>query len=173
MTTSHERIVQYLSDARAMEDDIVRRLHAHTAIAPKGDYRRLLDRHLRETEQHRDRLDGRLDELGEGRSMLDAGVDALQGVAGQLLGLYRLPATVARGQRGEERILRNAREACAAEALEIAAYRTLEELAGQLGDTKTAGLALRIRGDEERMLAALHALLPKLTGDLLRADAGP
>src|SRR5689334_18305683 len=112
MTTPHERIVQYLSDARAMEDDIVRHLHAHAAIAPKGDYRRLLDRHLRETEQHRDRLDRRLDELGEGRSVLEAGVDALQSVAGQLLGLYRLPATVARGQRGEERILRNAREAC-------------------------------------------------------------
>jgi ferritin-like metal-binding protein YciE len=172
MVTPHVKIVQYLSDARTMEEDVLRRLHAHAAVAPNGDYLRLLDRHRRETEQHRDRIDARLAELGEGRTVLDAGVDALQSVAGQLLGLYRLPTSAARGQRGEDRILRDAREACAAEALEIATYHTLEELASQLGDAKTAGLAQRIRGDEERMLAALHELLPQLTGEALRADGG-
>ena len=170
MSTADVKIVQYLSDARAMEDDIMRRLHTHAAVAPKGDYLRLLDRHLRESELHRDRLDRRLDELGEGRSALGAGVDALQTVAGQLLSLYRLPASAARGQRGEERVLHNLREACAAEALEIATYRVLEEIAGQLGDAKTAGVAQRIRGDEERMLAALHDLLPGLAADALGAD---
>jgi ferritin-like metal-binding protein YciE len=169
MSTAHVKIVQYLGDARAMEDDMVRTLHAHAALAPKGEYRRLLDRHLRETEQHRDRLDRRLDELGEGRSLLTTGVDALQSAAGQLLALYRPPAT--RGQRGEDRVLANARQGCAAEALEIATYRALEALGRELGDAKTAGLAQRIRGDEERMLEELHQLIPALAGAAVRAEA--
>ena len=164
------KIIQYLGEARAMEDDMVRTLHAHAAVAAKGEYRRLLDRHLRETEQHRDRLDQRLDELGEGRRLLDAGVDALQSVAGQLLSLYRLPAHAARGQRGEDRILSNARQGCAAEALEIATYHALEALARELGDTKTADLAQRIRADEQRMLDDLQQLIPALTSDAVHAE---
>jgi hypothetical protein len=58
-----------------------------------------------------------------------------------------------RGSSGEEKILKNAKDACAAEALEIATYAALERLAGRVGDRRTADLAGSIRADERRMLA--------------------
>ena len=63
MTTSQEKVVQYLDEARAMELGLVRELQAQIAMTPRGSYRTLLEEHLRETRSHGDRLGERLDEL--------------------------------------------------------------------------------------------------------------
>ena len=49
-------------------------------------------------------------------------------------------------------MLKNAKDAAATEALEIATYTALERLAAAAGDDETARLARLIRTDEERML---------------------
>ena len=47
-------------------------------------------------------------------------------------------------------MLKNAKDACATEELEIATYTALERLAAKVGDEQTANLAESIRADEER-----------------------
>ena len=60
-------------------------------------------------------------------------------------------------------MLKNAKDAAATEALEIATYTSIERLAKVAGDDKTAKLAASIRADEEKMLARILREVPKLT----------
>ncbi len=125
-------------------------------MTPRGDYRADLQRHLRETKSHATSLQRRLEELGESRSIVAAGLGVLQSLVGQTLALGKGPFDLLRGASGEEKLLKNAKDESAAEALEIATYRALEHFASRIGDEETARLAASIRKDEERMLAALQ-----------------
>ena len=78
-------------------------------------------------------------------------------------------------------MLKNAKDACATEALEIATYTALERLARAVGDDETAELAASIRADEEQMLARILREIPQahrrrrradVNGDLLRVTTG-
>jgi ferritin-like metal-binding protein YciE len=169
-TTGTEKVVQYLSEAHATELALVRTLQAHAAMTPRGDYRKLLERHLRETRQHADRVERRLEQLGEGRSIVQASTDVLQSAVGQIAALGKAPMDLVRGESGEEKLVKNAKDECATEALEIATYDALEALAKEVGDTKTAELAASNRADEEQMLKDLRALLPELTAAAARAE---
>ena len=75
-----------------------------------------------------------------------------------------------RGSGGEEKVLKNAKDACASEALEIATYLAIEHLARAVGDEQTAALAAEIRADEEAMLERVLGEIPKLTKAVVRAD---
>lgn len=112
----------------------------------------------------------RLDELGEGRNVVHAGTEALQSFVGQVASLSKLPIDLVRGETGEEKLVKNAKDECATEALEIATYDALEALAREVGDDKTAELAARNRTDEENALGALRALLPELKAAAVRAE---
>ena len=170
MATGTEKVVQYLGEAHATELALVRTLQAHVSMTPRGDYRKLVERHLRETRQHADRVAKRLDELGEGRNLARAGTEALQSFVGQVAALGKLPVDLVRGESGEEKLVKNAKDECATEALEIATYDALEALASEVGDDKTAELAARNRADEERTLQELRAMLPALTAAAARAE---
>jgi ferritin-like metal-binding protein YciE len=172
MTQSQQKIVQYLNEAHATEVGLVRVLQAQIAIAPRGEYRTGLERHLRETRNHVERLQRRLGELGGGANMLQAGTGALESAVSQALALAKTPLDLLRGSGGEEKVLKNAKDACATEALEVATYISLERLARAVGDTKTADLAASIRADEERMLERVLAEIPKLTEAVVRAQVG-
>ena len=67
-------------------------------------------------------------------------------------------------------MLKNAKDACATEALEIATYTAIEQLARSVGDEETAKLAASIRADEEKMLERIMRELPKLTAAVVGAD---
>jgi ferritin-like metal-binding protein YciE len=170
MTTTQDKIVQYLHEAHAMELALARTLQAHSAMTPAGAYRTALERHRRETREHADRLARRLGELGHGRSLAEAGYGLVQRLAGQLLALGKAPLDVVRGASGEEKLLKNAKDECASEALEIATYDAIEQLARQAGDETTAALAAELRADEERMLATLRELLPALSAAVVGAE---
>ena len=60
-------------------------------------------------------------------------------------------------------MLKNAKDAAATEALEIATYTAIERLARAVGDDETAKLAASIRADEEQMLERVLKEIPKLT----------
>ena len=66
--------------------------------------------------------------------------------------------------------MKNAKDACATEALEIATYTAIERLARSVGDDETAELAASIRADEEKMLERVMREIPKLTDAVVRAD---
>ena len=75
-----------------------------------------------------------------------------------------------RGASGEEKLLKNAKDESATEALEIATYRALEHFARRTGDGKTARLAASIRKDEERMLAVLQERVTTLVDEVIRSE---
>jgi ferritin-like metal-binding protein YciE len=170
MTDSTDKIVQYLAEAKASELGLVRELQAQIAIAPRGSYRTLLEKHLRETRSHADRVGRRLDELDHGSNPLEMIGDVAQTLVGQAISVGRAPLSLLRGSGGEEKMLKNAKDSCAAEALEIATYIAIERLAKDLDDDRTARLAASIREDEEHMLERLRDELPKLTDAVVRAD---
>lgn len=167
---SAQKTIQYLTEAHATEQALTRTLQAHIAMTPRGGYRTDLERHLRETKSHATSLQQRLEELGDSRSAVVASVGVLQGLLGQALALGKGPFDLLRGASGDEKLLKNAKDESATEALEIATYRALEHFARRTGDTKTARLAASIRKDEERMLAALQERITTLVDNVIRSE---
>jgi ferritin-like metal-binding protein YciE len=164
------KIVQYLNEANATELALVRELQAQIAMTPSGRYRNGLEQHLQETRHHAQRVEERLGELGQGSNPLQLGVGVVQSVAGQALALAKTPLNVIRGSGGEEKVLKNAKDSCASEALEIATYTSLARLAGAVGDQKTERLAKSVLEDEQRMLKRVLDEIPRLTDAVARAE---
>jgi ferritin-like metal-binding protein YciE len=165
-----QKIVQYLNEAHGSELALVRQLQAQIAMTPKGQYRDGLETHLQETRRHAERVEARLAELAQGNNPLHAGVGALESLIGQALALIKTPLDLVRGSGGEEKVLKNAKDSCAAEALEIATYTALARLARTAGDAKTERLAKSIRGDEQKMLDRLLREIPRLTDAVAQAE---
>jgi ferritin-like metal-binding protein YciE len=170
MHDANEKILQYLNEAHASESGLVRVLQSQIAMTPRGSYRTGLEKHLRETREHAERLRGRMRELGDGGGILQAGVGIAESMAAQALALGKTPLDLLRGSGGEEKVLKNAKDAAATEALEIATYTAIEQLARSVGDDETARLAVSIRGEEQRMLDKILREIPKLTEAVVRAD---
>jgi ferritin-like metal-binding protein YciE len=165
-----QKIVQYLNEAHGAELALVRQLQAQIAMTPRGPYRDGLETHLQETRRHAERLEGRLAELGQGSNPLQVGLGVLESLVGQALALTKTPFDLVRGSGGEEKVLKNAKDSYAAEALEIATYTAIARLARIAGDAKTARLAESILGDEQRMLDRLLKEIPRLTDAVARAE---
>jgi ferritin-like metal-binding protein YciE len=170
MNSSKQKVVQYLNEAHATEMALTRVLQSQIAMTPRGSYRSALESHLIETRDHADRVERRLQALGAGGNPLQAVVGVAETVVGQVLAFGKTPLDLLRGSGGEEKVLKNAKDAAATEALEIATYTALERLASAVGDDDTAKLAASIRADEEKMLERVLRELPKLTDAVVRAD---
>ena len=165
-----QKITQYLNEAHGAEVALVRQLQAQIAMTPRGQYRDGLESHLRETRGHAERVEARLGELGQGNNPLQAGLGPLESLIGQALALTKTPLDLVRGTGGEEKVLKNAKDSCAAEALEIATYTALARLARTAGDAKTEKLAKSVLADEQRMLDRLLKEIPRLTDAVSQAE---
>jgi ferritin-like metal-binding protein YciE len=170
LTKQQQKIVQYLNEAHGSEQALTRQLQAQIAMTPKGRYRNGLETHLDQTRRHAERIEGRLAELGQGNNPLQVGLGALESLVGQALALTKTPFDLVRGSGGEEKVLKNAKDSCAAEALEIATYTALAQLARTAGDGETERLAKSIMGDEQKMLDRLLKEIPRLTDAVARAE---
>jgi ferritin-like metal-binding protein YciE len=170
MPSPQQKILQYLNEAHATELALTRVLQSQIAMTPRGSYRSALETHLSETRDHGDRVARRLTVLDQGGNPLQAIVGLAEAVVGQLLALSKTPLDLLRGSGGEEKILKNAKDTAATEALEIATYTALERVAQAVGDDETATLAASIRADEEKMLARVLREIPKLADAVVRAD---
>jgi len=170
MSRSEQKVVQYLNEAHASEVALVRVLQSQIAMTPDGRFRSGLETHLEETRGHASRLQDRIGELKEGSNPLLAVVGLAETIVGQAMALAKTPADLVRGTGGEEKVLKNAKDAAATEALEIATYTALEQLAKTVGDERTEALAASIRADEEKMLARILREIPALTKAVVSAD---
>ncbi len=171
MSQSEQKVVQYLNEAHATEVGLVRVLQSQIAMTPRGSYRTGLEKHLRETQTHVERVQTRLSQLGSGTPLL-AGIGFMESALSQTLALWQVPLDLLRGASGEEQVLKNAKDTCAGEALAIATYTALEHLADAVGDETTAKLAASIRADEEQMLDRVVRELPKLARAVVRTVDG-
>jgi ferritin-like metal-binding protein YciE len=170
MSRSEQKVVQYLTEAHAHEMALVRVLQSQIAMTPRGSYRSALETHLGETRDHAERVAARADALGRRSDPLTAITDLAETFVAQTLALGKTPFDLLRGSGGEEKVLKNAKDACATEALEIATYTAIEQLARSVGDKETEKLAASIRADEEKMLDRIMRELPKLTAAVVGAD---
>jgi ferritin-like metal-binding protein YciE len=170
MDASQRKTVQYLNEAKASEDALVRVLQSQIAMTPRGSYRASLESHLEETRDHSARVGERLRQLRAGSNPLMTVVGIWEDFLGQGLALTKTPFDLLRGSSGEEKVLKNAKDACATEALEIATYTAIERLARHVGDDQTAKLAAAIRAEEEAMLATILRELPKLADAVAGAE---
>ncbi|MEA2371154.1 MAG: hypothetical protein QOH12_1548 [Solirubrobacteraceae bacterium] len=164
MNQSEQKIVQYLGEAHASEAGLTRVLEAQIGMTPRGSFRDLLEGHLTETRDHADRVRARIVEIAGngGFNPLSLGISVAETLISQVIAIGKTPIDLLRGSGGEEKLLKNAKDDCAAESLEIATYIALDALAKSVGDDATAKLARSILADEERMLDALRAELPRL-----------
>ena len=162
-----QKVVQYLNEAHGAELALVRQLQAQIAMTPKGEYRDGLETHLQETRRHAERVEV-VERAGQGNNPVQAGFGAVESLIGQALALTKTPLDLVRGTGGEEKVLKNAKDSCAAEALEIAAYTALGRLAYTAGDAKPSGWPGRFSSDEQRMLDRLLREIPRLTDAVAR-----
>jgi ferritin-like metal-binding protein YciE len=170
MARSEQKVVQYLGEAHAGEVALTRVLQSQIAMTPRGSVRAALEEHLEETRDHAARLRERIEELDAGRNPLKLVVGLTETVIGQTIALSKTPLDLVRGGGGEEKVLKNVKDAVATEALEIATYDALEALARAVGDERTAALAVSIRGDEQAMLVRLLGEIPALAQAVVRAE---
>ena len=163
----------YLDEAHAMETALVTNLTAHIGLTTDPDYRALLERHLEETRAQVRNIERRRKAVGHARrNPIRAGVGLARDVAGQALVLTKGPLDALRTADQHDRMLKNARDECATEALEIATYDVLETVAKAAGDNPTAKLAADHRKQEERMLADLRAVIARLAVDTFESRTG-
>ena len=170
MEASKQKVLQYLNEAHASESALVRVLQSQIAMTPRGSYRTGLETHLTETRNHATRVNRRLKALDQGSNPFTAFVGLWEDLVGQTLALGKTPFDLLRGSGGGERVLKNAKDACATEALEIATYTAIERLATAVGDHDTAKMSASIRADEEKMLQRILREIPKLTDAVVGAD---
>ena len=166
-------LLKHLEEAHATEQALVTNLRAHITMTPRGSYRESLERHLAETKAQERALARRIREVGRAGSLLGAAYGLFTTALGQAIVLTKGPFDLLRGgASGEEKLLKNARDEAASEALEIAIYDAIEALAKAVGDEPTAQLAVRHRADEEKMLAELRGHIPPLARAVAEAQAG-
>ena len=162
------KLVQYLSEAYAKEQELVQSLEAHIEMTTKMPYKKRLREHLKETKQHGKSLERRIKKISGG------GPQLLDKVAGQAAGkakaLAKGPMHALRGVGEAEKMLKNAKTEYFNEHEEIATYTALETLAEQVGDKETAKLAREIRRDEERMAKFLAGQIPILTKAVVQEE---
>jgi ferritin-like metal-binding protein YciE len=168
MSDATETIIEYLREAHAFEEATAGMLHGHLRGAPPGPYRSAVRRHLDETRRHAHLIEDRLTDLGASESLLRSGLTVVEGIAGRVAGIALGPLNLIVSRTSADTLLRNAQDAIASEAREVATYEALERLATAAGDDATASLVRGIRADEERALETFRDLLESLADRVVR-----
>ncbi|MER7283383.1 hypothetical protein ABT369_54065 [Dactylosporangium sp. NPDC000244] len=170
MATVREKVVQYLQDARAAEYALTTMLAVNIAVTPEGDYRRRLESQRQRSRERVSRVSDRLGELGVRRSIRHLGMDIARVTGGQAVALATVPVQLLRGPGGEERVLKNARDLCAATGVLDANYRALAQIAHTCRDERTAKLAVDLQAQSEEMLSECYASLDRLAEAVVFAE---
>ena len=144
MATLEEKLVEYIDDAYAMEQNVLRMLDGMIGTTKDPQMKRALERHKKQTEKQAERLEERLQEHGKSPSKAKA-------AGGVMAALMKSVVDVAR----DDNPGRNARDGFATEHMEIASYEMLERVARKAKDRKTAAVARQNREEEEAMARSI------------------
>jgi ferritin-like metal-binding protein YciE len=169
------KLIQFLNEAHAKEAELEADLTAHIALTEKTPYKKRLQKHLRETKDHKRRVAQRIKALGGSATsgVRAPGVpDAVGELAGKGIAAVKGQVGIARAAvtAQAETHLRNAREELREEYVEIGIYASIEAFASEVGDRGTAQLAKSIRRDEQKTADYLERLIPQLVKDVVRAE---
>ena len=109
MTALEEKLVEYIDDAYAMEQNVLRMLDGMITTTEDPQMKRALERHKKQTEKQAERLEECLSEHG-------ATPSAVKEAGGIMAALMKGVLDMARGDKAG----RNARDGFATEHMEIA-----------------------------------------------------
>jgi ferritin-like metal-binding protein YciE len=159
MTALEEKLVEYIDDAYAMEQNVLRMLDGMIATTKDPQMKRSLERHKKQTEQQAERLEECLSAHG-------ATPSAVKEAGGIMAALMKGVVDMARGDKAG----RNARDGFATEHMEIASYQMLERVAKKAGDKQTAAVARKNREEEEAMARNINAKWNKIVDQSLKEE---
>jgi ferritin-like metal-binding protein YciE len=159
MTALEEKLVEYIDDAYAMEQNVLRMLDGMITTTDDPQMKRALERHKKQTEKQAERLEECLSEHG-------ATPSAMKEAGGIMAALMKGVLDVARGDKAG----RNARDGFATEHMEIASYQMLERVAKKAGDKRTAAVARQNREEEEAMARSIDAKWNKIVEQSLKEE---
>lgn len=140
MSDLQSLLVKHLDEALAMEQTVERMLDGMIRTSDDPEIIDRLEHHKLETQEHAALLRRRLEAHGAQPSLV-------RQAAGVFEALAKLPLDAVRGEQAG----RNARDAYAAEHLEIASYELLRRVAERAGDEETARACLDIVEQERAM----------------------
>jgi ferritin-like metal-binding protein YciE len=159
MTALEEKLVEYIDDAYAMEQNVLRMLDGMIGTTKDPQMKRSLERHKKQTEKQAERLEECLREHGASPSKAKE--------AGGIMGaLMKGVVDMARGDKAG----RNARDGFATEHMEIASYQMLERVAKKAGDKHTAAVARQNREEEEAMARSIDSKWNKIVEQTLKEE---
>ncbi len=163
MSNQQDSLLAWLKDAHALELNAVQTYQNHSKDAGEKGYPALqqrLEQHLEESRRHAEQVETCIERLSGSTS---AAKDAL----GAVSGFFQ-----ARGSGlAADEVVKNTLGDYAAEAFEIASYRSLVAGARDLGDEETARVCESILQDEERMAEFLLGQIPIVTKGFLDRQA--
>ena len=159
MTAIEEKLVEYIDDAYAMEQNVLRMLDGMIGTTKDPQMKRALERHRKQTEKQAERLEECLAEH-------DATPSKTKEAGGVVAALMKSVVDMARGDKAG----RNARDGFATELMEIASYQMLERVAKKAGDKHTAAVARQNREEEEAMARSIDAKWNKIVDLSLREE---
>ena len=159
MTALEEKLVEYIDDAYAMEQNVLRMLDGMIDTTKDPQMKRALERHKKQTEKQAERLEECLREH-------DASPSKTKEAGGVMAAMMKGVVDMARGDKAG----RNARDGYATEHMEIASYQMLERVARKAGDKHTAAVARQNREEEEAMARSINAKWNKIVDQSLREE---
>ena len=159
MSDLQTQLVKYLTDAHALEQNSLQGLRSAATHTSDAAFKQRLERHIAETERHKELLEQRLEALGESPSKVK---DAAQGMAGAAKQAVDAARPDSSGKV--------ARDAYVAESLEIVSYELLKRVATTAGDQASAAVAEQILREERAMRDDIEASLDRLAAISLEEE---
>jgi ferritin-like metal-binding protein YciE len=154
-----EQLVKHIDEAYALEQNVLRMLDGMISTTDDPEILDALEYHKMQTQKHADRMAERLEAH-------DTTPSAVKQIGGVLGALAKMPLDFVRGEKAG----RNARDAYAAEHLEIASYELLRRIAEKAGDGETALAAQEIIAEEQAMAKLIEANWDKFAEVSLREE---
>lgn len=160
MTDKRDRLVQWLRDAHAMEEQAETMLDAQASrIESYPQLRSRIEDHKAETQRQAKRIEDCLDKLGEDTSsMKDIAGKAtamFQGLSGMLVG---------------DEVVKGAMASYTFEHFEVSAYKALIAAAEACGESAVAEVCRENLKEEEAMADWLAGQLPEVTAAYLARE---
>jgi ferritin-like metal-binding protein YciE len=163
MASAKERLLQWLRDAHAMEEQAEGMLSSQAKrLENYPELRSKIENHLQQTRSHAERVQNCIERQGSSTSAIKDMTGKVVAVGQGLSGLF-VGDEVVKGSLADYTF----------EHMEIASYKMLIAAADEVGDSETKRVCQDILREEEEMAAWLEKNLPSLTKQYLkREEAG-
>jgi ferritin-like metal-binding protein YciE len=163
MATAEERLMEWLRDAHAAEEQAETMLGGMASrIKNYPELKAKIEQHLQETKRHGELIRGCIERRGRSPSSVkDTGAKLVafgQAMSGMFVG---------------DEVMKGSIASAAFEAMEAASYRILIAAAELVGDNETKRVCEKILGEEEAMEQWLKENVAALTQKYLRLEMTP